>query len=158
MEALMPNNDLLVDLYAQDFKKELLDIKVKRVLSTDSDSVVDFIQKRFSPRWASEVKSSLYQANPSCFIAVDEKQIVGFACYNATAKGFFGPMGVDENYRKKGIGTSLVIHCLEAMYFDGYAYAIIGGVSERTQPFYHHICGSTPIENSRKIYSRMYDR
>ena len=154
----MNSNDLLVDLYQQDFVKESLDFKVKRVLSTDSDSVIDFIQQRFSPRWVSEVKSGLFRSNPTCFIAVDEKQIVGFACYDATSKGFFGPMGVDEKYRKKGIGKSLIIHCLEAMYFDGYAYAIIGGVSERTQPFYNHVCGSKPIENSKKIYSRMFDR
>ncbi len=154
----MPNNDLLVDLYQQKFKKEKLDVKIKRVLSTDSDHVVEFILKHFSPRWASEAKTGLYKPQSSCFIAVDQQKIVGFACYDATAKGFFGPMGVDGDYRKKGIGASLIIHCLEAMYFDGYAYAIIGGVSGETQPFYHHVCGSTPIENSRKLYSRMFDR
>ena len=85
----MNSNDLLVDLYQQDFVKESLDFKVKRVISTDSDSVIDFIQQRFSPIWVSEVKSGLFRSNPTCFIAVDEKQIVGFACYDATSKGFF---------------------------------------------------------------------
>lgn len=154
----MPSNDLLVDLYQQNFKKTHLEYTIKRVLSTDGDLLIDFILKRFSPRWASEVKSGLYKPNPSCFIATDGQQIIGFACYDSTAKGFFGPMGVDENYRKKGIGASLIVHCLEAMYFDGYAYAIIGSVSERTQPFYNKTCNAIPIDNSRKIYSRMFDR
>lgn len=154
----MPSCDLLVDLYQQNFKTSHVDYKIKRILSTDGDQMIQFIVERFSPRWASEVKSALYKANPSCFIATSGQQIIGFACYDATAKGFFGPMGVDENHRRKGIGASLILHCLEAMYFDGYAYAIIGGVSERTQPFYYNVCKAIPIDNSRKIYSRMYDR
>ena len=154
----MPSSDLLVDLYQQNFKVAKSDYKIKRVLSTDGDQMIKFIMERFSPRWASEVKSALYKPNPSCYIATSGQEIIGFACYDATAKGFFGPMGVDEKYRRKGIGASLIIHCLEAMYFDGYAYAIIGGVSERTQPFYYNVCKATPIEYSRKIYSSMFDR
>ncbi len=148
------NYDLLVDLYEVDFKKkEECSYKIIRVLSPNSDKVVDFITTNFNVSWASEAKAALYRPNPTCFIAVDNKKIIGFACYDATAKGFFGPLGVDPNYRGKKIGQALTLTCLEALYNDGYAYAIIGGVSERTKAFYDKICRVTPISNSRKIYT-----
>ena len=43
-----------------------------------------------------------------------------------TAKAFFGPTGVDETYRGKGIGKALLLVCLHDMYAQGYAYGIIG--------------------------------
>jgi predicted N-acetyltransferase YhbS len=150
--------DLIVDLYAQDFKKQNEHVTIKRVLSPDSDLVLSFIEKHFNKRWVSEAKSGLYKPQSTCFIAVKDKDIVGFACYDATSKGYFGPMGVDEAFRGQSIGQSLVAACLEAMYFDGYGYAIIGAVSSHTWPFYFKTCGATPIDDSRKLYSRLYDR
>jgi hypothetical protein len=35
----------------------------------------------------------------SCFIAVYEKSIAGFACYDATCKDFFGPTGVKKEFK-----------------------------------------------------------
>ena len=43
-------------------------------------------------------------------------------------KNFFGPVGVEENFRDKDIGTALLLRCLHTMAADGYAYAVIGGV------------------------------
>lgn len=147
------NYDLLVDLYDVDFsKKTQSTYKIVRVLSPNSDRVIDFINTHFSKGWASEAKAALYKPNPTCFIALDNKQIIGFACYDATAKGFFGPLGVDANYRGHKIGQALTLYCLESLYNEGYAYAIIGGVSEKTVSFYKKVCPVIPIENSRKIY------
>ena len=147
------NYDLLVDLYDVDFsKKNQSTYKIVRVLSPNSDSVIEFIKTHFSEGWASEAKAALYRSNPTCFIALDGKEIIGFACYDATAKGFFGPLGVNQAYRGHKIGQALTLHCLEGLYHDGYAYAIIGGVSERTLPFYEKVCPVHPIENSRKLY------
>ena len=151
----MNNHDLLVDLNSLTFQKKPIPYKIKRVLSPDSDKVISFIKEHFTEGWASEAKAALYKTNPTCFIAVDNQQVIGFACYDATAKGFFGPLGVDQNYRKQGIGEALLMYCLEALYFDGYAYAFIGGVSEQTEPFYRNACGCVPIENSLRVYNRM---
>jgi ribosomal protein S18 acetylase RimI-like enzyme len=150
--------DLIVDLYALDFKKQNEHVTIKRVLSPDSDLVLSFIEKQFNKRWVSEAKSGLYKPQSTCFIATHNKEIVGFACYDATSKGYFGPMGVDEAFRGHSIGTSLLLSCLEAMYFDGYGYAIIGSVGKETWPFYFKSCGATPIEKSGKIYTRLFDR
>ncbi len=54
--------------------------------------------------------------------------LLGFACHDATAKGFFGPTAVAEAERGKGIGEALLFATLRGMREAGYAYAIIGGV------------------------------
>ncbi|MFU8793631.1 MAG: GNAT family N-acetyltransferase [Acholeplasmataceae bacterium] len=154
----MKNADLLVDLYQLVFKDHNTDLNIKRALSPDSDAILAFIKTYFSEGWVSEAKASLYKTHPTCFIAVDQKKVVGFACYDATAKGFFGPMGVHSDYRKKGIGRVLVLKCMEAMRHDGYGYAIIGSVEAHNFHFYQEACQATPIENSTKIYQRMIHR
>jgi GNAT superfamily N-acetyltransferase len=60
------------------------------------------------------------------FIATVGNKLLGFACYDTSAKGFFGPTGVDETMRGKGIGEALLIATLRAMREAGYAYGIIG--------------------------------
>jgi len=53
-------------------------------------------------------------------------ELVGFSCYDSTMRNFFGPMGVAENARNKGIGTALLLRCMHAMAAGGYGYAVIG--------------------------------
>ena len=51
-----------------------------------------------------------------------------------------------ESARGKGIGAALLLRCMEAMYDEGYGYAIIGGVGPAD--FYSKILGATLIEGS----------
>lgn len=153
----MESFDLLVDLHQVDFSKKETEAKIKRALSPNSDKIIDFVGKNFNMSWASEIKSALYKTQSTCFIAVIDKELVGFACYDATAKGFFGPTGVSEDHRKKGIGSALLMHTLEAMFFDGYSYAIIGGVRSAID-FYKRTCNAIPIPNSKKVYTRLIER
>lgn len=148
---MMANYDLLVDLNQVNYTFETT-VLIKRVLSPNADEVVDFITTNFSKKWGSEAKAALYKAHSSCFIAVSEKRIIGFACYDATAKGFFGPIGVDETIRGKNVGKALLLKSLEGMKFEGYQYAIIGGVSDSVFDFYAKSCGAIKIENSTKVY------
>ena len=82
----------------------------------------------------------------SCFIAVREARILGFACHDVTFRNFFGPTGVKLEVRKNGIGTGLLFACLEDMRQQGYGYAIIGGVGPMA--FYSKAVGAVPIEGS----------
>ena len=56
--------------------------------------------------------------------------MIGFACYDASAKGFFGPIGVLPNKRKNKVGEALLLRTLNAMSEYGCGYVIIGWVSE----------------------------
>ncbi|MCP4723266.1 MAG: GNAT family N-acetyltransferase, partial [Desulfobacteraceae bacterium] len=77
-----------------------------------------------------------------------DRQILGFACHDTSMKNFFGPVGVSQGARGRGIGTALLLACLHAMVSAGYAYAMIGDAG--TPNFYekrvnaHVIPGSTP--------------
>ena len=54
----------------------------------------------------------------------------GFACWDVSAPGFFGPVGVNPAMQRKVIGAALLHRCLESMLQQGYGYVIIGGVSD----------------------------
>ncbi|MDA7868065.1 GNAT family N-acetyltransferase, partial [Akkermansiaceae bacterium] len=82
----------------------------------------------------------------ACFIATKDKKILGFACYETTAKGYFGPTGVAESARGLGLGKALLLKALEAQREAGYAYAFIGGVGPRE--FYAKTVGAIEIPGS----------
>ena len=71
---------------------------------------------------------------------------MGFACYEATCRGYFGPGGVLEAYRGQSLGTRLLFECLRSMKEMGYAYAIIGGVGPKE--FYVKTVGAIEIPDS----------
>ena len=144
--------DMLVRLYDvredREAEEKLLreGIKIFRMLAPDIHKAVAFA-RTFSEGWASECLSACTNHPASCFLAVEKGEIVGFACYDATAKDFFGPTGVKETHRGKGIGSVLLKKCLLAMAAEGYAYAVIGGVGD-ARPFYEKEVGAVVIEGS----------
>ena len=156
--------DLVVNLYQKDFLQDTgvkvrdNEIKIKRVLSPNADAVVEFVNKHFTPGWASEVKAGLYKPHPTCFVAVHNAEVVGFACYDATAKGYFGPTGVNPDYRGKNLGQALLMHTLEAMKQDGYGYAIIGGVNDKVTGFYQRHLDLVKIDQKPDLYNRLLNR
>lgn len=130
-------------------------IFIRRALPIDRHHILHFIRTTFNEGWASECEVALSRHPVSCFIAVKDKQIIGFACYDATAKGFFGPTGVSESMRGQGIGKQLLLRSLISMREEGYAYAIIGWVSHAIQ-FYEKTVQATVIDNSFPgVYRRM---
>ena len=155
-------HDLLVKLYdlpAVHGDQPLRDrgIEIKRAFAGDREQVLAFVGENFGKSWVNECAYSLCQQPIRCFIAVQDKQILGFACYDATAMNFFGPTGVREDRRGQGIGRALLLRCLYAMREEGFAYAIIGWVGDAL-PFYQKTVGATIIENSHPgEYKRMID-
>lgn len=123
-------------------------IKLIRPISPDKKLVCDYVKKTFSEYSVGEVEACFAQSPISMFIAVKDDEIVGFSCYDATAKGFFGPMAVSESMQGKDVGKALLVRGLEAMLEAGYIYAVIGGVGPVN--FYNRCCGATLIENNKK--------
>lgn len=137
--------DLLVKLYElPEVRNEQAEgVTIRRAFVAEKHLVVEFVEKNFIRAWASECEVSFARMPPACFVAESDKQICGFACYDATARGFFGPIGTAENWRGRGIGAILLIRTLQDMRAQGYAYAIVGDVSDTR--FYKEI---HPIEIS----------
>jgi predicted N-acetyltransferase YhbS len=80
------------------------------------------------------------------YVAVREGAVVGFAAYECTRRAFFGPTGVRESERGRGVGRALLVACLWGLRELGYVYAIIGGVGPAA--FYERAVGAIPIADS----------
>ena len=121
-------------------------ITIRKPIGPEKHLVVPWVADNFDIAWAGETDVAFANRPRSCFVAVNTDTIVGFACYDATALGFFGPVGVDRRHRRKGIGTALLMACLLDMKLKGYGYAIIGAVGPAE--FYHKAVGAVEIPDS----------
>ena len=150
--ALPPEGTLTEDLAAQG-------IAVRRAVASERGVVVGFAREHGSEGWAGECEAAFARQPVACFVAVvrrtevsavgyrrDPETLIGFAAYDAAAKGFFGPELVDPAWRGRGVGRGLALAALEAMRADGYGYAIIGWAS--SIDFYRRAVGATVIEGS----------
>lgn len=159
--------DMLVKLYALPDVGPLLarlresGIDVRRAFPAEAPGITEWVRRLFGPNWAAECDVALSNRPVSCYIAVKKRQqraspatpydlpaevLLGFACYDATRKGMFGPEGVREDSRGRGIGHALLLACLHAMASEGYAYAVIGWAG--SVEFYAKTVGATVIEGS----------
>ncbi|MBL8133806.1 MAG: GNAT family N-acetyltransferase [Anaerolineae bacterium] len=152
--------DMLVKLYALPEQHTLLarlaeqGIEVRRAMAPEKHVVLDFIRQHFSPFWVSETEVAYARQPISCFVAVQDGRCIGFGCYDATRRGFFGPTGVDDSCRGKGVGKALLLACLHDMLAQGYGYAVIGGVGP--VEFYAGAAGATLIpESTPGVYKGM---
>jgi GNAT superfamily N-acetyltransferase len=119
----------------------------RRAESYERTDVVSFARQHF-PHWEDEVAVAFGAIPPTIYISVENRAVQGFACYNVTRPDYFGPTGVLEAQRGRGIGRALLLQCLEALAAEGYAYAIIGGVGPAG--FYERAVGATLIPGSEK--------
>ena len=143
--------DMLVRLYdlpdssALYASVEARGITLRRARAFEKHTVAGFA-RGFSEKWASEAEVAITRQPAACLIATRDKRILGFACYDTTMRGFFGPTGVAEDARGLGLGKALLMRSLEALRESGHAYAIIGGVGPRE--FYAKACGAIEIPGS----------
>ena len=125
--------DLLVKLYELPDDRLLVagladaGIIIRRAMAYEKFQVVDWVRVHFGTGWAGECDVAFANTPISCFIATADGSVAGFACHDSTMKNFFGPIGVAEDFRHRGIGTALLLRCLHSMAAAGYAYGVIGG-------------------------------
>ncbi|QII47140.1 GNAT family N-acetyltransferase [Flagellimonas oceani] len=126
----------------------------RRPIAPEKSLVVHWIDMHFSKNWADEAEAAFSALPVNCFIAQKGQKILGFACFESTAKNFFGPTGVLQNERGKGVGKILLVKSLLSLRDMGYAYAIIGGVGPAA--YYQQIVDAKIIEKSEKsIYQNL---
>lgn len=145
--------DMLVKLYdpalADPAGRQVEGVRIRRAMAYEKEPVVAWVRDHFAesaPGWPSETGVCFANAPVSCYIATAAGELRGFAAYNSTAKGLFGPTGVAEPFRRRGIGRALLLSSLHAMWMEGYAYAVIGGVGSTA--FYAKAAGAIEIPGS----------
>ena len=142
--------DMLVKLYEVQDCPELMEklkaegVLIKKAMTPDLTKITSWVKETFGQGWADECTAGILGGG--CWIAVKDKKVIGFACYDATMKDFFGPTGVAEDMRGHGIGKALLIRCMISMRERGYAYAIIGLAGPKD--FYKKAVGAVGSEGS----------
>ncbi|UCD37854.1 MAG: GNAT family N-acetyltransferase [Fidelibacterota bacterium] len=145
-------SDMLVKLYAlPDLEVEVATqrsqgVEIRRAKAPERELVVGWVSRTFRERWGNQCSQTFGHLPPTCLIAVREKDILGFACYDAVFRGVFGPTGVAETERERGIGRALLIAALHTMREDGYIYGIVGRVGP--VDFYARHAGAVVIKDS----------
>ena len=144
--------DMLVKLYdlpdSRPLREELAQagVSLRRALAPEKHKVIAWVRDHFSESWASETDVAFAREPVSCFIAIKDGKISGFACHDVTCRNFFGPTGVEAKARKGGLGTALLLACLEDIKHARFGYAIIGGVGPAD--YYAKAVGAVAIEGS----------
>lgn len=143
--------DMLVRLYdlpagAETAMPDADGVQIRRAMAPDKFRVVEWVREHTGISAAGECDVCFAHPAVSCFIATRGADIVGYACYDATAPDFFGPTKVLESEQGQGIGRALLLRSLAAMRDEGYGYAVIGGVGP--QAFYEKTVGAILIPGS----------
>ena len=121
-------------------------ITIRKPIGPEKHILIDWVSHHFGAGWASEADTAISNKPRTCFIAVTGATIIGFACYDATALGFFGPIGVEKSHRNQGTGKALMTACLLDMQLKGYGYAIVGAVQDTE--YYKKTIGALEIPDS----------
>ncbi|WP_262679702.1 GNAT family N-acetyltransferase [Paenibacillus sp. J5C2022] len=144
--------DMLVKLYdlpehenAREYERRT-GVAVRRAIAPEKHVITEWVRNHFNAAWASECEAGMARCPVTCLVAVEDGKLLGFSCYDATMRGFFGPTGVAEGERGRGVGKMLFLHAMELMRLDGYGYAIIGAAGPTA--FYEGVAGATVIEGS----------
>lgn len=140
--------DLLVPLYGLKVFSIPSGFEIRRPMASEGISLQMWISENFSEGWASEILPGISRIPSSVFVAVDNSSMspAGFCCWDCTALGFLGPVGVAEAHKGKGLGQALVLSVLHAMAEQGYGYAAVGDAGP--VQFFRKVCDAVEIPGS----------
>jgi N-acetylglutamate synthase-like GNAT family acetyltransferase len=125
---------------------EIGSFQIRRINMEDKHPLISFVQTHFSQEWSKTILSAFEKNKDTIYIAFnDQEELIGFAAYDVylDKKNYFGPMGVSRSNRIRGVGYTLLHHCLRDMKEIGYEYAIIGGAGPIE--FYEKACRAVVI-------------
>ncbi|MGQ0761177.1 MAG: GNAT family N-acetyltransferase [Acidobacteriota bacterium] len=144
--------DMLVNLLTLPSLQPLIDemkaagVNIRRAQPFEITPVRKFIEQKFSVAWADEVSVGFANKPVTVYLATRDGGLIGFAGYECTHKAFFGPTGVAESERGRGVGKALLIAALWGLRELGYVYGIIGHAGPID--FYQDTVGAVVIPDS----------
>ena len=116
-------------------------VAFQRAAPDEREEVAEWIRTNFSEGWAHE-SLLVYDNDPiNLWTARRDGAIIGFAAYCATSWNYFGPTGVAEEFRGRGVGSVLLTRSLIDMQREGIISAWIPTGVHRIS-FYHRAAGA----------------
>jgi N-acetylglutamate synthase-like GNAT family acetyltransferase len=146
LEIVSYPRDMIVSLKDYSFPNiPTSNITFRKAEQSDATSLKTFVEKEFGNGWLNSIENGFLKEETPIFIALDDNDIVGFACFDVVRrkKGLFGPMGTSFSNRVQGIGYTLLHFCLREMKEIGYEYAVIGEAGPTE--FYEKACNAVVI-------------
>jgi GNAT superfamily N-acetyltransferase len=118
-------------------------VTVRRARPEERDRFSKWATDVFSPFWGYEVSEAFKFPQPKLWIAEEEERVLGFSVYSALEPHWFGPIGVDPDSRKKGLGSLLLFNSLVSMREEGQRLAVI--------PWTEHLFFYSQVPGVRRI-------
>lgn len=143
---MLVNLRRLPSLFAEEERMEAIGVRMINCFPADMTRAIGFVEETFGKYAVGEARNCFGKMKSSLILAVRGDDILGFACYDATAPDFFGPTAVIDSERGKGIGRALLVKALWELRNEGYAYAVIGDVGP--VGFYEKTVGAVAIPGS----------
>jgi len=131
-------------------KLSVLGYEVTSLSAERRSADIQTIADAFSPGWAFEIARASKGTLGGVFVAVekDSGKLAGFAGHdgNNGGLGWFGPTGVLEEHRGKGLASALLVACLVDIRRAGHSHAEIAWIGPRE--FYQKVSG---IDGERRF-------
>ena len=114
----------------------------RRAGHADRERVLGFIEEHFGRIWRFEAGKAFEREEPTLFFTEEDGAVTGFAAHDVNNRGlgFFGPTGVAQSMRGRGLGCALLLASLADLRRLGYARAVIPWTD--AFDFYRKCCGA----------------
>ena len=91
----------------------------------ERERVRDFVMERSGFNWSFETARAIGPRGSGVWIAEEDGEIIAFSVFGSLEDHWFGPIGVSEEKRKRGLGSALLFRTLQSMKDLGITRAII---------------------------------
>jgi GNAT superfamily N-acetyltransferase len=117
---------------------------VRRPRHDEAERVLAFVERDFGRIWRFEAAKAFTRDVSPAFISEENGEVNGFAVHDINNRGigWFGPTGVSESMRGRGVGGKLLLASLADLQTLGYTRAVIPWTA--ALEFYRKVCGAQP--------------
>lgn len=133
------------ETWSSSMTRSLEDSKTpSRSRQADAPRVLQFVEREFGRIWRFEASKAFDTEIPQIFVTEEDGVLTGFAAHDVNNRGlgFFGPTGVAQSMRGRGLGCQLLLASLSDLRRLGYDSAVIPWTD--ALDFYRKCSGAKP--------------
>jgi len=138
MDALLGERDPLAGLDEPEATLEARGVRVRPLTEGLIPALFEFLRAEAPADWCRHARQVLFEGAPAADVtlAVSGDRVVGYCQFEGA---HFGPFGVSESERGKGIGTVLLARSLARMKARGEHCAWVVWTGEKAAPLYERL-------------------